>query len=250
MIKTKKFLVLIFSLLLITIGYIGGSIIESNDQVIAQDDKQLENTINVNGEGTIKVKPDVAYIRIGVETEDTNSKNAQKENRVKMNKILKQLENQSIKEENIRTVEYNIMTKRYYDKEEQKSKVSGYIVKNIVLVTVDNIDIVGDIIDSVTEVGANYIKNITFGTSKEDEYYLRALKLAVKNAENKATAIAESSGVKIEKPYRIIENHVKSYPITNNYSYKSIQKSSVGESTPIAQGELQIKARVNVFYKY
>jgi len=53
----------------------------------AQDQKQVA-TINVSGEGKIKVAPDQAAISISIETKGIKAEDVKKENDVKMDAIL------------------------------------------------------------------------------------------------------------------------------------------------------------------
>lgn len=249
MLKSKKviFVGVILSLVLMS-GYLFGCNNAVNEVSIASED-ELENTISVSGEGIVKITPDVAFINIGVETENKDSKKAQSENAKKMDAIVKKLKSENIKNEDIKTIEYNINTSRVYNKEKNSYDIVGYIVRNVVEVTIKDIDNVGSILDSVSNEGSNYISNIRFGTLKYEEYYLEALKLAMESCKSKANAIAGTFGVKLDKPYKVIENSYSSYPVRYDLGeFKSMADES--SMTPISQGELQIKATINSIYNY
>lgn len=245
--------ILFFSLILCVAligGYFIGTIDITKEVSIASED-DLNNTITVTGEGVIKISPDVAYINIGVETRNKDSKIAQLENSKKMDLIMKQIKKEGIDEKFIKTIEYNIYTDRRYNNDLRKDEIIGYVVRNVLEITVTDIDNVGKIIDLVSDLGANYITNIRFGTLKQDEYYLEALKLAMENSKSKASTIAKSIDVKLDKPYRIIENSSNSNPIMYDYGINNYKAALEGNfNTPISQGELKIKAVVSVIYKY
>lgn len=240
---------ILFALVLIG-GYVLGSTSQTVDNVLADEKNDLGNTITVSGEGVIKVKPDIAYINIGVETIGKNSQDAQIENKNKMTSIMSKIKSFKIKDDDIKTIEYNIIAMREYDREKGKSIITGYMVRNVVQITIKDINNVGKIIDRVSEVGANYITNITFSVKDKEKYYLEALKMAMENAKNKGTAIADSFGVKLDKPYKVIEMSNMNYSITGGYrdSFAYLKEKAV--NTPISQGELEIRANVNVIYKY
>lgn len=247
MFNRKTFILSIVLLLVLTVGYLIGGISLNNNEVLASTEADMGNTITVSGEGTIKVDPDIAFLNIGVETENKDSQKAQEENMNKMNKIIEELKKQGIDEKNIKTVTYDIITKRNYNKDDGTNEIYGYIVRNIVEVKINDIDRVGKIIDTVSNTGSNYIRNIRFGIEKEEDYYMDALQLAIKNAEEKAKAMGQTIGVEVNKPYKVIEDSRMSYSV-RNYAMDTVMK--VKENTPVASGQLEINASVNIIYKY
>ncbi|MDK2918003.1 MAG: uncharacterized protein PWQ37_736 [Candidatus Petromonas sp.] len=214
-----------------------------------------ENIITVNGTGTLKVKPDIAYINVGIEIFSEDAQKAQAQNREIMDKVITEIKKVGIKDEDIKTVVYDIYrTTRYepkkfdgkYDKE---ARTEGYNVRNIVEVRIRDIESVGKIIDAASSSGANIINSIKFGVEDEEKYYNDALKLAMKNAFGKAETIGESFGGKISKPYSVVENGYRS-PVIYRDAIK--YSAAVGEALqiPVEVGELEITARVIAKYKY
>ncbi len=49
--------------------------------------EQTDYRLKVNGQGTVTVTPDMAYINIGVETEDADASKAQSENAILMESV-------------------------------------------------------------------------------------------------------------------------------------------------------------------
>ncbi|RKD33170.1 SIMPL domain-containing protein [Thermohalobacter berrensis] len=249
MFKGKKvvFISLVLTLVL-GLGYLLGEL-DKTTVVNAKEEEENINTINVNGEGIVKIKPDIAYINMGVETQNKDSKKAQEDNRAKMDKVIDELKDNGIKEDNIKTIEYSIITLREYDQINKKTIVTGYKVRNIVQVMIEDLDKVGEVIDSVSSLGANYIRNINFDTKYREKYYLQALELAMESAKNKAKTIGKTFGVEVDKPYKVTENSRIEYSV-NNRVYMDVIKSEAALETPISSGELTIRASVNVIYKY
>lgn len=89
----------------------------------------LQNTINVSGYGEIKVKPDIAYISLGVSSTNTKLKTAQDDNRNKMNALYTLLKNNSVNEKDIQTSSYNVNP--IYDYNSSTRRITGYSVTNI-----------------------------------------------------------------------------------------------------------------------
>ncbi|WP_427338943.1 SIMPL domain-containing protein [Caloranaerobacter sp. DY30410] len=248
--KNKAIVLSVLFALVLIGGYVLGSISQTVDNVLADEKDDLGNTITVSGEGVIKVKPDIAYINIGVETIGKNSQDAQIENKNKMTNIMSKIKSFKIKDDDIKTIEYNIIAMKEYDREKGKSVITGYMVRNVVQITIRDIENIGKIIDRVSEVGANLITNITFSVKDKEKYYLEALKMAMEKAKSKGVAIADTFGVKLDIPYKVIELSDMNYSIVGGYrdTFTYLKEGAV--NTPISQGELEIRAKVNVIYKY
>ncbi len=212
------------------------------------------NIVTVNGLGTVKMKPDIAYINIGVQIFDADAKKAQDENGKIMDKVISAIKNNGIKDEDIKTIQYSIHKSFRAEPKPfggNEDRVEGYYSRNVVQITIRDIDNVGKIIDVAGDAGANTINNIRFGIDDEDKYYSQALKLAMENASVKADAILSTFGAKANKPYRVEERSYGAPPILyrDNAMYKAeMAESSYG--TSVEAGELEITANVFVEYKY
>jgi len=209
----------------------------------------VENILTVNGTGIVKVKPNIAYINIGVETFDKDAKVAQEKNTQIMNKVIDEIKKSGIKNEDIKTVQYNIYKNyEYAPMNDGRDRVEGFQVRNIVEVTIRNIDKTGEIIGTASKAGANNIYNIRLGVDDEEKYYHEALKLAMKNAEGKANAILQTFGAKASKPYSISESGYGAPMIYKDA--RDLDLAAEAAYPTIETGELDITANVMVQYKY
>lgn len=213
-------------------------------QEAAAETSGTENVVSVSGIGTMTVKPDIAYINVGVETQDKDASVAQKENATKMSAVMAALKKAGIDEKDIKTVQYSIYDR--YDYVENGTDVKYYTVTNMVQVTVKDIDKVGDVIDAAAGAGSNQVSNIQFGISNEDEVYQEALKLAMSSAKSKATAIMGTFGKTLGTPVRVSESSYYGGVVRMEYSAMADAKMS----TPVSTGELTITANVSVDYNY
>lgn len=213
-------------------------------EVVAASDT-TQNTVSVNGVGEITVKPDVAYITIGVETEDKDASVAQADNSAKMDKVLKAIKALGIKEDEIKTTQYSVYDR--YDYFDNDDSEKYYVVTNTVQVTVTDVTIVGDVVDAATTAGSNQVSNIQFGISNEDEVYQEALKLAMESAKNKANSIASTFGKSVSVPVNVSETSYYSGAVRGNFEMMAMDAKA---ATPISTGELTISAQVSVEYNY
>lgn len=213
--------------------------------------KVPQKSISVSSEGTVKVKPDMVYINVGVQTENKSSKVAQQENTTKMNKVMQVLKGLKIADVDIKTSQYTIYPMETYSEKDKVSVVTGYRVNNTLEITIRDISKVGAVIDAVTASGANTVSNIRFTVADPDKYYLQALQNATVKAKAKADTLAKQFGIKIGLPSQINETSGGSNPPIM-YSAMDSAKSSVEAApmTNISSGELEIKASVGLVYTY
>lgn len=212
------------------------------------ENQPTKRTLNVTGSGTVIASPDIAYVTLGVVTEDKDAKTAQQDNAKAMDKVIALLKAAGIKSEDIKTVNYSIYPKYDYNQSTGESKIIGYSVNNSVQVTVRDITKAGSIIDLAAGCGVNITSNISFGLSDYDKFYNDALKKALEGAKQKAQSMAGVYGIKLGIPVTINENG----GYTPVYNYPSYAKAdgAAGAPTPIEAGTIEVKASVGVVYEY
>lgn len=215
---------------------------------------EASGAITVTGTGSIKVKPDIATINIGVTTDDADAGKAQETNSAEMNKVLKALKDNGVEDKDVQTSYFSIYPKYDYSymvMSVTEPTVSGYTVTNSVNVTVRDISKVGEILNAAISAGGNYGGNVSFSISDDSKYYAVALDLAIKNAKSKADVIAKSIGVSIEKPSSVTESGYYRPISYSDYAYDAALKAVSGAgSVPISQGDLEVTATVTVEYGY
>lgn len=215
----------------------------------ADENQPTKRTINVSGQGIVNAAPDIAYISLGVVTEDKDAKVAQSTNAASMDKVVSQIKAAGIKAEDIKTVNYNIYPKYDYNKTSGESRIIGYSVNNTIKVTVRDISKTGAMIDLAAQNGINTSNGISFGLSDTEKSYNEALKKAVEAAKAKAEAMAGIYGITLKMPVNITENG--SYAPVYSYSaYEAKADMNGVATTPVESGTLEIRANVSLVYEY
>jgi uncharacterized protein YggE len=106
-------------------------------------------------------------------------------------------------------------------------------------------DQVGLVIDLAVANGANVVDLVEFDISDPNEYYLKALNLAIKNAQEKAMSITETLDIIVDSvPKRMTET--STLPITT----RSTALREVAFATPIEAGSKLIEASVTMEFVY
>lgn len=197
------------------------------------------DTMTLTGQGQVSAAPDLAVIRLGVQTTGNDLSQIQSENAEIMGMIIKTLKQAGVSE--IETVQYLI--DKLYEYEDDQKIDKGYYVRHIIEIKTNNINQVGNIIDTAVDIGSNIVQSITFELSEPDLYYQQALNLAIDNAVEKAKSISSNLNTRLNPiPIRIIEGNIPLAPMMQ------LQREAV--STPIVPGQLIIEASVTADFSY
>lgn len=219
--------------------------ISDNNTVDAAEAVIQENikTITSNGTSSIEVLPDVAYITVGVVAEGKELTVVQEEANKNMTSAINELKKLGIDEKDIKTLNFNI-SPNYDWSEKSGGKIIGYVINNMVEVTINDLTKVGTIIDKVASNGSNSVSNLRFGLKDESVIYNKALELAVKDAKLKAESMGLGIGVTNMSPIKIVETSQRN----NTMIYREAKAVDMagGKDTPINTGEIKINASVTV----
>ncbi len=197
------------------------------------------NTITVNGAGRISAAPDVAVLRLGVQTNGFHLEEIQTNNAALSTALLQAIQQLGITD--ITTYQYII--NRVFDYQDGNQIDAGYAVRNIFEIKTNDIAKVGSIIDTAVRNGANVVDFINFDVSDRNSFYLLALNQAVANAYDKARSITNSLGIALNPlPLSITENSSTPIPL-QAISYR-------GElTTPVEASNIQIDANVTIVFQ-
>ena len=205
-------------------------------------------TISVNGTSNLKVAPDKATVNISIETVAKDAKEASAQNAIVMNKIQKNVMALAIPRDKIKTTNYSLSP--VYDYNNGKQKITGYRVSNEILVTVDNIEVVGNVIDTSINAGANNINSVEFGLKDSEAQKDKALQQAIFDAKRKAQSIAAALGKSVVNVQSVSANDSYiQFRTMNNALYAAKVGGVEDSSSPIQAGDINIKANVSVVFE-
>ena len=160
--------------------------------------------ILVTGSATIQSSPDLATLRVGVQSFDKNAQKAASDNNMKIEKIIANLKNKGLTEKDMETERFNISPQREY-KNNNPPIVIGFNISNILTIKIRNLESLGEIIQATIENGANTINGLSFSIEDPTPLRQEARRLAMEDALSRAEVLAEASGVKVGKPISIQE---------------------------------------------
>lgn len=200
-------------------------------------------SITVNGEATISAEPDQAQIDIGVVTQARSAPEASKENAERLSRVLAEVKKLLGKSDEVKTSGYSL-TPNYRYPQGGKPEIVGYTASNSVRIKTNNLDLVGKLIDSSMQAGANNVNRLVFTLKDEQGAQLEALRQASAKAKVKAEAIAASLGLKIVKIASITEGERTVQPI---YRQAMAARAEVAQApTPVEPGTVDVRSTVTL----
>ena len=200
--------------------------------------------LSVSGSGAVQSTPDQATITMGVVTQGVTAGEAQQENAVKATAIREALHTLGIEDKDVKTEEYNFRPE--YSREGNERVIVGYTASNTIRVRVQDVKIVGDVVDAVLTNGANTIHSLDFSIRDTNALRQKALESAVKDAREKADAIAHALGSRIIGVQHVTENTGMFQSRQSNMMAMAKNMDAIKESTPIDDGTLSMTADVHI----
>ncbi|MBI3286762.1 MAG: SIMPL domain-containing protein, partial [Chloroflexi bacterium] len=213
-------------------------------------EREPENVISVNGQGRASGEPDLAQIVVGVETRAETAREAAEENAEKMSAVREALRGLGVDEKDIQTTNYTIQPELKFDQFVKiEQRVIGYVVSNQVLIKVRDLDRVGEMLDAVTEAGANNIFGISFTIEDMQPLLDAAREQAVADARHKAQQLADFAGVRLGDLLNISE-FSGGGPPPIFFERAALALGAGGEAAPpISPGTLEITVEVQLSYE-
>jgi uncharacterized protein YggE len=152
--------------------------------------------VRATGEATVTAKPDRAEIDIGVVTEARSAEDAAAQNARGTAAVLEKVKGLLKASGEVRTVNYSL-NPRYIYPQNVAPVLEGYTANNTVQVTVDDLGLLGKLIDASTGAGSNTIGGIRFTLKDDQSIRVEALRRAAQKARANAEAIAQSLGLRV-----------------------------------------------------
>lgn len=201
--------------------------------------------ISVGGTGTVYTSPDMGWFIVSVTTQAGTAADAEQQNNDLMSKVISALMSAGIAEKDITTTDFSLNPIYQDSKEPGKPPVLvGYQARHTINVTANDLTQIGKMLDLAISSGANEVGGVYFGLSqsKADQAQTQALGLAVKDANAKATTIADAMGVKLLGPTSVSLGYY--------YAPVRMDAQAVAKEAPIMPGQLQYSVTVQINYAF
>jgi uncharacterized protein len=203
-------------------------------------------TLNVSGNGTVYLTPDIAYIYVGVNTDDPDIAKAVSQNNTQTQALVDALKNNGIAAADIQTSNFSV----YYNnlssgKLPDLTTDSYFTVNNTVYITVRDLTKLGSLLNTAVSAGANNINSITFDVADKTAAMTQARQKAMANASDLADELAKTASVKLGDIQSITYSDNSPMPY---YGMGGGGAAAPNVSVPIQPGQTQISVTVSVTY--
>lgn len=221
-----------------------GSGLQQGGGTSIQQAGDLNRTIAVVGTGAVNIEPDFALIRVGVVTTAETASEAITENSTQMEALLQALEDAGLGEDDIQTQSLLLFPTYANQPQGQVTtpEISGYEARNIVQVRVEDLDEVGNIIDTAVQAGGNAIESIDFQINQTGDAFEQARKAALEDARQKAEPLASLAGVELGPVHSIEELGQTGIPLGSGSGGADIAR----QAAPVEPGSLRAAVTVLV----
>lgn len=203
--------------------------------------------LQVSARATVQRAPDRAVVQLAVESQAETARQATARNAETMQRVLRALRRLGVPETRIRTTRIELQP-RYDRPRDQPPSVVGYQATNQVVVRLDDIDLVGPVVDAAVNAGANRVTGIRFEISDPDAAYHEALRLAVQRARAEAETVAAALGEALGPALRVNTGGMQLPPPQVRMEMARVEMD-MAAATPVQPGEMEVHATVNITYR-
>lgn len=211
---------------------------------LAISQNNIQATVDVMGEGIVKVAPDEVTIKVQVENKGQNPIALKQKNDLIINNVLAFIKNMNIADKQVQT-EYVRLNKNY----DYQTKIYSYVANQSISIHLKNLELYETLMNGLMERGINRIDGVLFSTSKIKELKSQARIKAIENAKMKAEEYTKVLNQSIGKAVSISEFNNTNYPGPVNKKTRMLSSDASGmEQQTISVGEIEVITKVNVSF--
>jgi uncharacterized protein YggE len=201
--------------------------------------------VRATGDATIESKPDLAIVNIGVTTQAPTAAAAASQNAAQTTAVLDKIKSEIGTKGEIRTTAYSVNPNYTYPPNNTAPKITGYTASNTVQVKLDDISLVGRVLDGATASGANNVNGIQFSVKDEQGVRAQALRQAAQNAKSAAEAMAAALGLRVVRVHSAETGQASIVRPMQEGAMMRMAAAPVAP-TPVEAGNVEVHATVTV----
>jgi uncharacterized protein YggE len=207
--------------------------------------------IHANATEEVEIAPDRASISLAVETRAKTAAAAGTENARIQTAVLDTLRKLGIERRHIRTQGVSLSPEYEYPKDGGRPTVIGYQARNTIQVELQQIGMVGGVIDGSLAKGATNVGGLHFFASTTAEARRDAMKKAVARVRADAEAIATAAGGTLGPLLELVANaDAPDFRQYNAAPMLMAKAERADVSTPVEAGQIRVTANVSVRYTF
>jgi uncharacterized protein YggE len=231
---------------LLSVLVLGGLLSACTPSSITVQPQPYQRTITVTGSGMITLTPDIAYIYIGVQTNDASATVAMEQNNTQAQAVIAAIKAFGVEAKDIQTTNFSIYAQPIYDANYNEIGTT-YAVSNTVYVTMRDLGKVGDLLDAAVQSGANTINSISFDVADKTAAVSQARLAAVEDARRQADELTAATDVSLGEVQSI--SYYDSNPTPIYYDLRAASDAAGAGSVPVQSGSMQVTTTVTIVYE-
>ncbi|MBV8867051.1 MAG: SIMPL domain-containing protein [Acidobacteriaceae bacterium] len=210
---------------------------------LAAQDSPRPHFVRASGEAIISAKPDRAEVTIAVSTRASTAQAASAQNASESTRVLGSIKQALRSGGQVKTGGYSLAPQYDYSNG-HAPRLTGYEASNSVIVTVDELSLLGKVIDAATVSGANNVNGISFTLRDSSAVREQALAEAATRARANAEALAKALQVQV---IGLLDAEPTEAPVVRPLAKSfGAMPMALQAATPIEAGDLDIRATVTV----
>lgn len=207
--------------------------------------------IHANATEEVEISPDRASVSLAVETRAKTAAAAGAENARIQTAVLDTLRKLGIERRHIRTQGVNLSPEYEYPKDGGRPTVIGYQARNTIQVELQQIGMVGGVIDGSLAKGATNVGGLHFFASTTAEARREAVRKAVERVRADAEAIASAAGGTLGPLLEIVANaDAPDFRQFNAAPMMMAKAERADVSTPVEAGQIRVTANVSARFTF
>ena len=212
-------------------------------------------TLTVEGTCQLEKPADELRLSLGVISNAATAGDALEHNSDAMQSVMDALKRAGLTEDEYQTGRFRIQP-QYSPRPRNaggdwRPQIIGYQVQNSIMIQTPKLDKAGELIDVAVRAGANSVDSISFGIADPQTHRQEAIRTATANARLDARTLASAASLRLVRVLDINLDGAQARPYVPQQFRAEIADVGMarGGSTPIAPGDVTIRASVRIVYE-
>lgn len=203
--------------------------------------------IETQGIAELSVPADMAIVQFQTTNEAKTSIEAKQLSDNAVKNFLKQLATHGIKDSEITTANLTLRPQYHYNSKDRERVLTGYQALRRVTVTIMDLAKLNPILDSALKQKIDSVNQIQLKSSQEKQYLAKVRDAAIKDAKQKADALAKGFDTKVKRIWKI--GYTEQRPVRPLLYSAARAESQEDDSAGYRQEQLIIRDKVEVVFQ-
>ncbi len=215
--------------------------------VVVESSTQQHRGLTVSGKASVRVKPSLVVIRLGVSHSDARPAAAKQKTERAIAQVVQAVEKAGIKAEDVQTSSFRLWQFPPYNK-----RPGGWTCSSALDIRVKDVASAATVLERCMSAGANEVESVEFTVEDLETVRAQARDAASAVARSKAEQYANNFGLTLGKPASIVEILPQEWDYMSNVALRrntDSKSSSDGSAERIlSSGSVEVTLTVEVNY--